>query len=62
MVELEMDFTLSAEELARVQKEAVRRGITPEEMAGILAHNELERRSRCQLSGGAVVPFRRRAD
>jgi hypothetical protein len=62
MAHREMEFTLSGEDLERVKREAARRGISLEDMAGKLADGELRRRSQPITHAGSVVPFRRQAD
>lgn len=62
MADREIETALPSETLARVQREAFRRGISLEEMAGILARNELARRAQPQTAAGSVVPFRRRTE
>lgn len=58
----ELEITLSEDDLERVKREAVRRGISLEQMTGILTRSELARRTQALTSNGSVVPFRRRAD
>lgn len=62
MAERELDITLSEDDLERVKREAVRRGISLEQMTGILTRTELARRTQALTSTGSVVPFRRRTD
>lgn len=62
MATYEMEVALASEDVDRLNAAAERRGITPEEMAGVLARAELVHRMQLQHATGSVVPFRRRTD